>query len=87
MWQKNEVIRELQRQGKRITEQRKMIIEVILEGRWTNCKEVYFEASRRDKTVGLSTVYRTMRVLEEMGVLARGSQYTLSGKNEREARK
>ena len=76
MWQKAQVIDEFQRRGMRITEQRKMLLDVILEGNWTNCKEIFYEARKRDPKLGMATVYRTVSALEEMGVLARTYQYS-----------
>ena len=78
MWQKKDIVNEFQRLGKRITKQRMVILDVILEQNWTDCKEVYSEAVQRDSTVGLSTVYRTIRMLEEMGVLKRVYQYVFT---------
>ena len=78
MWQKKDIVNEFQRLGKRITKQRMVILDVILEQNWTDCKEVYYEAVQRDSTVGLSTVYRTIRMLEEMGVLKRVYQYVFT---------
>ena len=78
MWQKKDIVNEFQRLGKRITKQRMVILGVILEQNWTDCKEVYYEAVQRDSTVGLSTVYRTIRMLEEMGVLKRVYQYVFT---------
>ena len=48
MWQKEQIIAELQKRGKRITEQRKVLLDVILEGNWTCCKEIYYEADRKE---------------------------------------
>ncbi len=31
-----------------MTDQRKIMLDVILEGRWSSCKEIYYEASKRD---------------------------------------
>lgn len=76
MWQKEQVIAEFQKKGKRITEQRKMLLDVILEGNWTSCKDIYYEAKKRDPKLGMATVYRTLSALEEMGVLSRTFQYT-----------
>ena len=81
MWQKKDIVNEFQRLGKRITKQRMVILDVILEQNWTDCKEVYYEAVRRDSTVGLSTVYPTIRMLEEIGVLKRVYQYVLTDEN------
>lgn len=53
MWQKKDIVNEFQRLGKRITKQRMVILDVILEQNWTDCKEVYYEAVQRDSTVGL----------------------------------
>ena len=61
MWEKEQVLAEFQKRGKRITQQRRMLLDVILEGNWTNCKDIY---------------YRTVSALEEMGVLARTFQYS-----------
>ena len=78
MWQKEQIILELQKNGRRITEQRKMLIDVILEGNWVNRKDIYYEAAKRDPTIGLATVYRIINTLEEMGVLVRTNEFTLS---------
>ena len=47
MWQKKDIVNEFQRLGKRITKQRMVILDVILEQNWTDCKEVYYEAAER----------------------------------------
>ena len=47
MWQKKDIVNEFQRLGKRITKQRMVILDVILEQNWTDCKEVYYEAVQR----------------------------------------
>ena len=78
MWQKKDIVNEFQRLGKRITKQRMVILDVILEQNWTDCKEVYYEAVQRDSTVGLSTVYRTIRMLEEMGAITKLSTSTIA---------
>lgn len=75
MWQKDLIILELQKQGKRITKQRRILLDVILEGNWSTCKEIYYEASKRDSSIGLATVYRMMSTLEEMGVLSHSYSY------------
>lgn len=76
MWQKEQVLEEFQRRGKRITEQRRMLLDVILGGKWTNCKDIYYEARKKDPNLGMATVYRTISALEEIGVLSRTFQYT-----------
>ena len=56
-WQKERVIQELRSQGKRMTKQRMILLDVILSGKWNCCKEIYYEAAKRDAAIGMATVY------------------------------
>lgn len=85
MWQKEQVIVEFQRKGKRITQQRRMLLDVILEGNWSSCKDIYYEAKKKDSKVGMATVYRMVNMLEELGVLSRTFQCNLPPKKGEEA--
>ena len=38
------VLQELKKNGKRITGQRKIILDIILQQDWENCKDIYYEA-------------------------------------------
>lgn len=78
MCQKERIIGELQKRGKRVTEQRKILLDVILEGNWTCCKEIYYEAVKRDSSIGKATVYRMVSTLEEIGVLTRSFRCSFS---------
>ena len=51
-WQKERVIQELRSQGKRMTKQRMILLDVILSGKWNCCKEIYYEAAKRDAAIG-----------------------------------
>ena len=75
MQEKEQVIARLQSQGKRITKQRQVMLDVILERDWDSCKEIYFAVSRRDPGIGRATVYRMVRTLEDMGVIHHVYQY------------
>ena len=66
-WQKERVIQELRSQGKRMTKQRMILLDVILSGKWNCCKEIYYEAAKRDAAIGMATVYRMVSTLEEIG--------------------
>lgn len=66
-----QVEKALQKNGKRITQQRKILLDVILNSQWECCKEIYYEAVKRDPTIGMATVYRMMTTLEEIGVMER----------------
>ena len=69
------VLLELRRQGKRITGQRKVILDIILRQNWENCKDIYYEAIKVDSSIGIATVYRMLDTLEELGVLQKRCSY------------
>lgn len=69
------VLQELRRQGKRITGQRKVILDIILRQNWENCKDIYYEAIKVDSSIGIATVYRMLDTLEELGVLQKRCSY------------
>ncbi len=73
MWTQEEIIQELRRRGKRVTQQRRELIEIILETDWTSSKEIYYEAVRQGQNIGMATVYRMLNVLEEIGAVDRRS--------------
>ena len=56
--QKEMVIERLKEQGCRITKQRLILLVIILSEECSCCKEIFYEASKRDKGIGQSTVYR-----------------------------
>ena len=43
-------------------------------------KEIYYEAAKRDPSIGLATVYRMVGTLEDIGVLTRSYHYCLPAK-------
>ncbi|HIQ75676.1 MAG TPA: transcriptional repressor [Candidatus Cottocaccamicrobium excrementipullorum] len=77
MWQKEQVIRELKRRGKRMTKQRLLLLDIILDGRYSCGKEIYYDAIKVDPTIGLATVYRMLATLEEIGIVSRCYQCSL----------
>ncbi len=74
------VISLLKDKGFRITKQRKLIIDIILSSDGASCKEIYHKVSAKDKTVGSATVYRMIRLLEDIGVLKHVDMIALQGK-------
>lgn len=72
------VLRELRRQGKRITGQRKVILDIILQQDWENCKDIYYEALKVDSSIGIATVYRMLDTLEEIGILQKRCSYCVN---------
>ncbi|MDY6325209.1 MAG: transcriptional repressor [Catonella sp.] len=67
----DEVNKLLRKKGYRLTRQRKVIVDVIFSRKFENCKDIYTEVVSRDSNIGLATVYRTIRQLEDLDVLNR----------------
>ncbi len=58
--------------GMRMTGPRRIIARVLSEARdHPDVEEVHRRASAQDKNISLSTVYRTVRLFEEAGILER----------------
>ena len=77
--QKELVIRKLKEQGCRITRQRMILLDIILEDDCSCCKEIYYKASRLDKRIGPATVYRMVNTLEEKKKKKSKNMYKISG--------
>ena len=75
------VIRRLREQGFRITKQRKLIIGAILEHDCSCCKEIYYRAAKKDKNIGIATVYRMVNALSELGLFRQNLPYCLTGRD------
>ena len=65
------VIDKLKDSGYRITKQRRLIVDVIMGNEFSSCKDIYYQVISRDKTIGMATVYRMIRQLEELDVIRR----------------
>ncbi|MGC6535665.1 MAG: Fur family transcriptional regulator [Parvibaculales bacterium] len=58
--------------GMRMTDQRRIIAAVLSEAEdHPDVEEVYRRASERDSGISIATVYRTVRLFEEAGILTR----------------
>jgi Fur family ferric uptake transcriptional regulator len=73
--QKEQLLQKLRDRGCRITKQRQMLLDIILEREYTCCKEIYFRALEQDESIGIATVYRMISTLEEIGALNRQNGY------------
>lgn len=49
MNKKEQIIEKLKENGCRITKQRKMLIDIILENECSSCKEIFYKAPRQMK--------------------------------------
>ena len=55
---KEVIIQKMKDSGCRITKQRMILLDIILEEDCSCCKEIYFKASKKDSKIGVATVYR-----------------------------
>ena len=75
MSKKEQIIEKLKENGCRITKQRKMLIDIILENECSSCKEIFYKASKADEKIGVATFYRMINALEEIGAINRKNMY------------
>ena len=76
--QREMVLQKLKERGCRITKQRQMLLDVILQEECASCKEIYYQAASRDSSLGAATVYRMVNLLEEIGAISRKNMYKIS---------
>lgn len=66
----NSILQKCTEKGLKMTEQRKLIARIIAEAKdHPDTEEVYRRVSQVDNTVGIATVYRTIRLFEENGIV------------------
>jgi Fur family ferric uptake transcriptional regulator len=64
------IIERCEAKGLRLTEQRRVIAAVLQESHdHPDVEELYARASARDPGISLATVYRTVKLFEEAGIL------------------
>lgn len=73
--EKEYILKELKGKGCRITKQRELLLNIILENRCASCKEIYILALKADHAIGMATVYRMVKELEQIEVLSRRIEY------------
>lgn len=74
---KTYILQELKKNGCRITNQRKLLIDTILKDECCCCKEIYYQAAKKDPSIGMATVYRMVKTLEETGLIQRKNMYRI----------
>ena len=72
------ILDELKRNGFRVTNQRKLLIDIILSDECSCCKEIYYKAVHEDPSIGIATVYRMVKTLEDIGAIDRKNLYRIS---------
>ena len=73
------IINKLRENGCRITKQRLILIDIILEDNCTSCKEIYYKVQEKDRNIGPATIYRMVNMLEKIGAISRKNMYRISG--------
>mgnify|MGYP002517003992 CR=1 FL=1 len=68
---REDILSKLKENGLRLTEQRKLIVDIIANEEYSCCKEIYILAHKKDESIGVATVYRMLNVLEEIGAISR----------------
>ncbi|MDO4555354.1 MAG: transcriptional repressor [Lachnospiraceae bacterium] len=76
--QKEMILEKLKERGCRITKQRLILIDIILENECSSCKEIFYKASKVDAKIGTATVYRMVNILEEIGAISRKNMYRVA---------
>ena len=76
--QKDLIIEKLKERGLRITRQRMILLDIILEGECSCCKEIYYRAFALDQKIGVATVYRMINTLESIGAISRKNMYRVA---------
>ncbi|MFT8348207.1 Fur family transcriptional regulator [Clostridium saccharoperbutylacetonicum] len=63
----------LKKKGYKLTPQRRSIVDTIIEneGQHLTAEEIYDKVKKSCPEIGLATVYRTILLLEELGVISR----------------
>lgn len=59
--QKDMILERLREQGCRITRQRQLILDIILEEECSCCKEIYYKVQEKDRNIGPATIYRMVK--------------------------
>jgi Fur family ferric uptake transcriptional regulator len=67
----NKLKEDLKNKGYKLTPQRRAIVDTIIEceGKHLTAEEIYDEVKINCPEIGLATVYRTILLLEEMGII------------------
>jgi Fur family ferric uptake transcriptional regulator len=68
---KEQLLKTLRANGIKITKQRKLVIDIIMDQEFHTCKDIYQYANQVDPKIGVATVYRMVKTLEIVGIVNR----------------
>ena len=75
--QEDIIFQKLKDMGCRVTKQRRILLNVILQEECASCKEIYYKARKEEPRIGAATVYRMINLLEEIGAISRKNMYRI----------
>ncbi len=75
--QRENILKMLRARGFRITKQRQLLLDIILQEDCACSKEIYYKAAAIDAGIGAATVYRMINLLEEIGAIDRKNMYRI----------
>ena len=78
MMQREMIIQKLKESGCRITKQRLMLLDIILEEDCSCCKEIYFKASKVDPKSACNRL-RMVNAMEDIGAIKCMRGFQLAG--------
>ncbi len=78
---KNECLDKLRQNKVRLSQQRLKIIDVLFSREFKCTKDLYYELSEDNPNLGISTVYRFLKVLSDLGVISNSKQFNISCAN------
>lgn len=65
------VLEALRAEGRRVTAQRRLLLEILRQSEGhLDAGEIYRRARKKDPRISLSTVYRNLRLLKELGLIS-----------------
>lgn len=76
--EKDKILELFRQKGMRVTKQRRLILDIVFEHECTCCKEIYYQALKKDKSIGIATVYRMVNALADLGVFQMNAPYQFS---------
>ena len=79
--EKKQILDLFREKGMRVTRQRELILDIVLENECSCCKEIYYRAAKKDKNMGIATVYRMVNALSELGLFRQNLPYCLTGRD------
>lgn len=74
---KKYLLKKMKDRGMRITEQRSLLLDILLEDNCTSCKEIYYKALKKNPEIGMATIYRMLDLLEELGAVEKKNRCQL----------